>query len=296
MYLAAIQFVQEVKQGAPFAEHSPILNDISALPSWRKVNDGLQKMYEGEVLGKLPVMQHMLFGSLFPADWTPSRPACPPDRGMEGIAGAAGGAASGLTITGVHPRALMAGGAAGGAAGAVRAGGGAAGSGSSSSSIAIDLPEMTVAPWLTQPAGAAGAGTAGAAGADMTIHAAAGPVGSRSRSPQALSPTTGVHNARTGNIAEFAAARRKSAGGASAAGSESAAAAIAAAAPAPSSPSPAAGAEAASSLPAACVGLDATVLAAQGAPTVANFMQAFGPLPSSAREGEKEEKEAGEGK
>jgi serine/threonine-protein phosphatase 2A activator len=47
-----------------FGEYAPILNDISGVPHWRKVNAGLLKMYQGEVLGKFPVVQHFLFGSL----------------------------------------------------------------------------------------------------------------------------------------------------------------------------------------------------------------------------------------
>ena len=63
LYLAAVRFVRQVKKG-PFHEHSPYLNDISQLASWQRVVDGLVRMYDGEVLGKLPVVQHLPFGEL----------------------------------------------------------------------------------------------------------------------------------------------------------------------------------------------------------------------------------------
>lgn len=89
MYLAAVQFINhvchrhhhhhaQVKTG-PFGEHSPLLFDISGVKTWSKVcddvmcrhhqvNTGMIKMYKAEVLGKFPVMQHFLFGSLLPFD------------------------------------------------------------------------------------------------------------------------------------------------------------------------------------------------------------------------------------
>ncbi|KAK9452984.1 Phosphotyrosyl phosphatase activator [Dipodascopsis uninucleata] len=65
-YFAAIAFIYDVKRG-PFFEHSPILYDITGVPSWCKVHTGLIKMYNAEVLGKFPVVQHFGFGlGLFP--------------------------------------------------------------------------------------------------------------------------------------------------------------------------------------------------------------------------------------
>lgn len=63
LYLSCIAFVRKVKKG-PFAEHSPLLDDISGVPNWGKVNSGLLKMYRAEVLEKVPVVQHFLFGSI----------------------------------------------------------------------------------------------------------------------------------------------------------------------------------------------------------------------------------------
>lgn len=64
MYFGCINFIKTVKKGVHFSESSPMLNDISAVPSWEKVNQGLLKMYNAEVLGKHPVIKHLKFGSL----------------------------------------------------------------------------------------------------------------------------------------------------------------------------------------------------------------------------------------
>ncbi|KAK6304961.1 hypothetical protein J4Q44_G00237410 [Coregonus suidteri] len=50
----------QMKTG-PFAEHSNQLWNISAVPNWSKVNQGLIRMYKAE---KFPVIQHFKFGSL----------------------------------------------------------------------------------------------------------------------------------------------------------------------------------------------------------------------------------------
>ncbi|KAJ1989086.1 Serine/threonine-protein phosphatase 2A activator [Coemansia spiralis] len=63
IYLQGIKFITEMKRG-PFFEHSRQLYDISGVPRWEKVNQGLGKMYKVEVLGKFPVVQHLVFGKL----------------------------------------------------------------------------------------------------------------------------------------------------------------------------------------------------------------------------------------
>ncbi|KAJ5316679.1 hypothetical protein PENANT_c019G06908 [Penicillium antarcticum] len=76
LYFSAIGFIYDVKKG-PFWEHSRILYDISGIQSgWGKINKGMVKMYNAEVLSKFPVVQHFPFGSLFSWDKDPN--AIPP--------------------------------------------------------------------------------------------------------------------------------------------------------------------------------------------------------------------------
>ncbi|KAI0405104.1 phosphotyrosyl phosphatase activator [Xylaria palmicola] len=65
MYFSAVGFINDVKKG-PFWEHSPVLFDISGIKDgWGKINKGMIKMFNAEVLSKFPVVQHFYFGSLF---------------------------------------------------------------------------------------------------------------------------------------------------------------------------------------------------------------------------------------
>ncbi|EEA25341.1 Serine/threonine-protein phosphatase 2A activator 1 [Talaromyces marneffei ATCC 18224] len=78
MYFSAIGFIYDVKKG-PFWEHSPMLFDISGVKDgWGKINKGMIKMYNAEVLSKFPVVQHFPFGSLFSWDRDPNATIPPP--------------------------------------------------------------------------------------------------------------------------------------------------------------------------------------------------------------------------
>ncbi|KAI0246068.1 hypothetical protein BJV78DRAFT_1348818 [Lactifluus subvellereus] len=64
LYFLSIMRIHEVKHG-PFHEHSSQLYSIATgVATWGKVNSGLFKMYEGEVLGKRVVVQHLPLGGI----------------------------------------------------------------------------------------------------------------------------------------------------------------------------------------------------------------------------------------
>lgn len=74
MYLECIYFINTIKtvpvnqsQKLSLRWHSPMLDDILSAKSWTKIKEGMIKMYKAEVLSKLPIIQHFMFGKLIKA-------------------------------------------------------------------------------------------------------------------------------------------------------------------------------------------------------------------------------------
>ncbi|PWN25573.1 Phosphotyrosyl phosphatase activator [Jaminaea rosea] len=64
LFTSSIARIHSLKTG-PFFEHSPLLSDIaSSVPNWKKVHGGMVKMWDNEVMGKRPVVQHFVFGAV----------------------------------------------------------------------------------------------------------------------------------------------------------------------------------------------------------------------------------------
>ncbi|KAF8588269.1 Phosphotyrosyl phosphatase activator [Ramaria rubella] len=79
LYYLSIMRIHQLKHG-PFYEHSPQLHSIAqGVLRWSKVNSGMFKMYEAEVLRKRVVVQHIPLGGLL--SWEGPAPIRSDDAG-----------------------------------------------------------------------------------------------------------------------------------------------------------------------------------------------------------------------
>lgn len=65
MYMRMIHNINTVKS-YELPTNSPFISEIHMKPgmTWKKINEGMLKHWNNEVLGKWPVIQHFWFGNL----------------------------------------------------------------------------------------------------------------------------------------------------------------------------------------------------------------------------------------
>ena len=68
MFYECLAFVDEQTGTTPLDVAAPILFNLTMQP-WRTNARRLLRLFDEEVLGQKPVVQHMLFGELLTADW-----------------------------------------------------------------------------------------------------------------------------------------------------------------------------------------------------------------------------------
>lgn len=64
LFFSMLHWIHTHKKG-PFHEHSNVLFSLKGMP-WERITTGMLKMFQGEVLGKHTIVQHLLFGRYFP--------------------------------------------------------------------------------------------------------------------------------------------------------------------------------------------------------------------------------------